>query len=131
MPISRAGKQQSVGSAFSNKGNPFDSDSDTEAPNTRPSRASSVPTKSKGGSGSAPNFENESIQELESYAVNKAEETTQKVDDCLRIAEMIREDATNTLVTLHQQGEQIHQTHQVAADMDRDLSRVRFPHYPF
>lgn len=126
MPISRAGKQHSVGSAFSNKSNPFDSDSDSEAPNTRPSRASSVPTKSKVGSSSAPDFENQSVQELESYAVNKAEETTQKVDDCLRIAEMIREDATNTLVTLHQQGEQIHRTHQVAADMDQDLSRVSF-----
>ncbi|KAF3326264.1 SNAP25 homologous protein SNAP33-like isoform X2 [Carex littledalei] len=123
MPISRPGKQHSVSSAFSNKANPFDSDSDSEAPNTRPSRASSVPTKSKVGSGSGPDFENQSIQELESYAANKAEETTHKVDDCLRIAEMIREDATNTLVTLHQQGEQIHRTHQVAANIDQDLSR--------
>lgn len=131
MPISRPGKQHSVSSAFSNKANPFDSDSDSEAPNTRPSRASSVPTKSKVGSGSGPDFENQSIQELESYAANKSEETTQKVDDCLRIAEMIREDATNTLVTLHQQGEQIHRTHQVAANIDQDLSRVNFLYYTF
>ncbi|KAJ3702799.1 hypothetical protein LUZ61_006504 [Rhynchospora tenuis] len=121
MPISRAGK--SVGSGFSKKANPFDSDSDSEAPNTRASRTSSAPTKSKAGSKSGPDFDNMSNQELESYAVNKAEKTTQKVDDCLRIAEMIREDATNTLVTLHKQGEQIHQTHQMAANIDQDLSR--------
>ncbi|BBH03993.1 soluble N-ethylmaleimide-sensitive factor adaptor protein 33 [Prunus dulcis] len=48
--------------------------------------------------------ENQSVEELENYAVYKAEETTKSVNGCLKIAEEIREDATKTLVTLHQQG---------------------------
>ncbi|KAJ3673909.1 hypothetical protein LUZ60_005901 [Juncus effusus] len=115
MPISRGRKQNSVDPGFSKKANPFDSDSDSEIPKSKlkPARASSGP----------PDFENQSLQELESYAVNKAKETTDKVNDCLKIAEVIKEDATRTLVTLHQQGEQIHRTHQQAADIDHDLSR--------
>lgn len=69
-------------------------------------------------------IENQSVQELENYSVYKAEETTKSVNNCLKIAEDIREDATKTLVTLHQQGEQITRTHHVAADIDQDLSRV-------
>ena len=69
-------------------------------------------------------LENQSVQELESYAVYKAEETTKSVNNCLKIAENMREDATKTLVTLHQQGEQITRSHHVAADIDQDLSRV-------
>ncbi|KAJ6835332.1 SNAP25 homologous protein SNAP33-like [Iris pallida] len=68
-------------------------------------------------------MENQSVQELEGYAVYKAEETTQKVNGCLRIAEEIREDASRTLVTLHQQGEQITRTHLTAANIEQDLSR--------
>ncbi|RDX86280.1 SNAP25-likeous protein SNAP33 [Mucuna pruriens] len=68
-------------------------------------------------------LENQSVQELEGYAVYKAEETTNSVNNCLKIAENIREDATKTLVTLHQQGEQITRSHHVAADIDHDLSR--------
>lgn len=69
-------------------------------------------------------LENQSVQELEGYAVYKAEETTKTVNSCLKIAEDIREDATQTLVTLHQQGEQITRTHDLAANIDHDLSRV-------
>ncbi|KAJ0980193.1 hypothetical protein J5N97_008448 [Dioscorea zingiberensis] len=68
-------------------------------------------------------IENQSVQELENYAVYKAEETTQKVNGCLKIAEEIREDATRTLVTLHHQGEQITRTHLDAANIEHDLSR--------
>lgn len=68
-------------------------------------------------------IENQSVQELENYAVYKAEDTTKTVNNCLKIAEDMREDATKTLVTLHQQGEQITRTHHVAADIDQDLSR--------
>lgn len=68
-------------------------------------------------------MENQSVQELENYAVYKSEETTKNVNSCLKIAEDIREDATRTLVTLHQQGEQITRTHMTAADIDQDLSR--------
>jgi len=69
-------------------------------------------------------LESQSVQELENYAVYKAEETTKSVNSCLKIAEEMREDATKTLVMLHQQGEQITRSHHVAADIDHDLSRV-------
>lgn len=68
-------------------------------------------------------LENQSVQELENYAVYKSEETTKSVNNCLKIAEEMREDATKTLVMLHHQGEQITRSHHVAADIDHDLSR--------
>lgn len=69
-------------------------------------------------------IENQSVQELENYAVYKAEETTNTLNGCLKIAEEMREDASNTLVKLHQQGQQITRTHQAVADIEHDLSRV-------
>lgn len=71
-------------------------------------------------------LDNMSTQELEGYAVDQAEETTKSVNNCLKIAEDIRDDANKTLDTLHAQGEQIHRTHEKAADMDKDLSKVSF-----
>ncbi|XP_071723302.1 SNAP25 homologous protein SNAP33-like [Rutidosis leptorrhynchoides] len=68
-------------------------------------------------------IENQSVQELEDYAVYKSEETTKTTKACLKIALDMREDAANTLVKLHEQGEQITRTHHVAADIDHDLSR--------
>ncbi|CAN4086280.1 unnamed protein product [Withania somnifera] len=68
-------------------------------------------------------FENQTVQELENYAAHKAEETTKAVNNCMKIAEDIRQDATKTLITLHQQGEQITRTHHTAADIEHDLSR--------
>ncbi|XP_071715914.1 SNAP25 homologous protein SNAP33-like [Rutidosis leptorrhynchoides] len=68
-------------------------------------------------------LENQDVQELEHYAAYKAEETTKTVNSALKIAENIREDATKTIITLHQQGEQITRTHMTAADIDQDLSR--------
>lgn len=68
--------------------------------------------------------ENQSVQELEGYAVYKAEETTKSVQGCLKVAEDIRSDATRTLVMLHEQGEQITRTHHKAVEIDHDLSRV-------
>lgn len=70
------------------------------------------------------NFDDMSVQELEDYAVNQAEDTTRSVNNCLKIAEDIRKDGAKTLETLHQQGEQIHRTHEMAVEMDRDLSKV-------
>ncbi|KAK9669175.1 hypothetical protein RND81_13G113700 [Saponaria officinalis] len=67
--------------------------------------------------------DNQSVEELENYAVYRSEETTKTVNSCLKIAEGIREDATNTLLTLHQQGEQITRTHEEAVNIDYDLSR--------
>lgn len=124
MPVSRAAKP------VSSKPNPFDSDSESEF-TSKPARASSSysvdpSTKSqyKNGFHDSGGFENQSVQELESYAEYKADETTQRVNDCLRLAENIREGATNTLITLHKQGEQINRTHETAANIDQDLSRV-------
>uniref|UniRef100_A0A0C9RLU5 TSA: Wollemia nobilis Ref_Wollemi_Transcript_11913_1873 transcribed RNA sequence n=1 Tax=Wollemia nobilis TaxID=56998 RepID=A0A0C9RLU5_9CONI len=67
-------------------------------------------------------LEGQSVQELEGYAVYKAEETTTVVNNCLKVAENIREEGSKTLVLLHQQGEQITRTHNVAVDIDHDLS---------
>ncbi|CAA0825540.1 Putative SNAP25 homologous protein SNAP30 [Striga hermonthica] len=69
--------------------------------------------------------ESVSMQELEGYAVNQSRETTKSIDNCLKIAAENREDGAWTLDTLHQQGEQIHRTHVMAADMDRNLSKVQ------
>ncbi|XP_020577164.1 SNAP25 homologous protein SNAP33 [Phalaenopsis equestris] len=69
-------------------------------------------------------FESQSsVQELEKYAVQHAEETTQKINASLKVAEEIREVSSKTLVTLHQQGEQITRTHLTATNIDQDLSR--------
>lgn len=97
------------------KGNYFDEDDDDDWGRKPASSAAS-----KGG------LENQSVQELENYAVNKAEETTNSVNNCLRIAEDIRSDATRTLDMLHQQGDQITRTHNMVVDTEKDLSRVCF-----
>ncbi|KQJ94564.1 SNAP25 homologous protein SNAP33 [Brachypodium distachyon] len=67
--------------------------------------------------------EGQSVQELEGYAAYKAEETTQRVHGCVKIAEEMRDTASKTLVTVHQQGQQIRRTHAMAVDIDQDLSR--------
>ncbi|KAF5785924.1 hypothetical protein HanRHA438_Chr10g0446781 [Helianthus annuus] len=71
-------------------------------------------------------LENQDVQEPEHYVAYKAEETTKTVNSALKIAETIREDATKTMITLHQQGEQITRTHITVADIEQDLSRVLF-----
>jgi synaptosomal-associated protein 25 len=105
-------KQNSLGTPV-HRTNPFDSDSDSEVP-SKSSRAQSVPVKRT----------DQSVQELEDYTITKARETTHKVKDCVRAAEAIREDATQTLQTLHRQGEQIARSHHLAADIERDLTVV-------
>nr|ALH22085.1 soluble N-ethylmaleimide-sensitive factor adaptor protein 33 [Vincetoxicum mongolicum] len=107
------------------KTNPFDDDNDDvkETSSSAYSLASSARNKYKNDFRDSGGLENQSVQELEDYAVYKAEETTKAANGCLKIAEEIREDATKTLVTLHQQGEQITRTHYAAADIDHDLSR--------
>uniref|UniRef100_A0A5B6YIG8 t-SNARE coiled-coil homology domain-containing protein n=1 Tax=Davidia involucrata TaxID=16924 RepID=A0A5B6YIG8_DAVIN len=87
------------------------------------SSSSAARNKHKNGFRDSEELENMSVQELESYAVNRSEETTKTVNNCLKIAEDIRQDATRTLDTLNQQGEQITRTHMMAADVDRDLSK--------
>ncbi|KAL0357425.1 UNVERIFIED_CONTAM: SNAP25 homologous protein SNAP33, partial [Sesamum calycinum] len=103
--------------------NPFDDDETKRTSSTQWSINSSERNRYKNDFRDSGGLENQTVQELENYAVYKAEETTKSVNGCLKIAEEMREDATKTLVTLHQQGEQITRTHMVAADMDHDLSR--------
>lgn len=104
--------------------NPFDDVDDDDVNGiSSSSYFSSSKNKYKNAFRDSEGLDNQSVQELENYAVYKAEETTKTVNSCLKIAEDIREGATKTLVTLHQQGEQIMRTHMVAADIEQDLSR--------
>ncbi|XWS69648.1 hypothetical protein CRYUN_Cryun04dG0197100 [Craigia yunnanensis] len=68
-------------------------------------------------------LQSQTMEDLENYAVYKAEETTISVNNCLKIAENIREDATRTLDTLHLQGQQIERTHVMAVEIDKDLHK--------
>lgn len=150
-PNTNVVKQNSVEPGSLAKANPFDSDSDSDTKNTLTTarRTSSEPVlpyvnaatlsddEGRGGiSGGyaarnkykndfrdSGGMENQSVQELENYAAYKSEETTKSVNSCLKIAEDIRDDASKTLVTLHHQGEQITRTHNMAANIDQDLSR--------
>lgn len=101
--------------------NPFDDDIIKESSFSQ--KFLSARNKYKNDFRDSGGLENQTVQELENYAVYKAEDTTKSVNYCLKIAEDMREDATKTLVMLHQQGEQITRTHLAAADIDHDLSR--------
>ncbi|KAG2651326.1 hypothetical protein PVAP13_1NG280100 [Panicum virgatum] len=114
--------------AASSKPNPFDSDSDSESqPAKKSSGAYQAPADAKkrykDGFRDAGGLENQSVEELEHYAAYKAEETTDALAGCLRIAEDIKQDATDTLITLHKQGEQISRTHEKAVEIDQDLTK--------
>ncbi|CAM8926868.1 unnamed protein product [Rhodiola kirilowii] len=100
----------------------FDDDSVKKTPASY-SSGSSARNKYKNDFRDSGGYDNQSVQELESYAVHKSEETTKTVNNCLKIAEDIREDASKTLVQLHHQGVQINRTHMVATEIDHDLSR--------
>lgn len=105
--------------------NPFDDyDGKEKSSSLSNSITSAAKNKYKNDFHDSGGLENQSVQELENYAVYKAEETTKNVNSCLKIAEDIRADATQTLVTLHQQGEQITRAHELAPNIDHDLSRV-------
>ncbi|XP_020579802.1 putative SNAP25 homologous protein SNAP30 [Phalaenopsis equestris] len=69
------------------------------------------------------NFENQSVQELEKYCVHKAEETTQTINGCMKVAEEIRVVSSRTLSSIHQQGEQIIRTHSTTVTIDHELNR--------
>ncbi|KAI5074328.1 hypothetical protein GOP47_0010289 [Adiantum capillus-veneris] len=68
-------------------------------------------------------LEYKSMEDLEGYALQKAEDTTSTVQNCLRVAEEMKCDATRTLLNLHEQGEQITKTHELTFDIDHNLSR--------
>ncbi|XP_076915418.1 SNAP25 homologous protein SNAP33-like [Bidens hawaiensis] len=141
----RAAKSNSVDPDFSDKHapNPFNSDDELNKKSTlkpvQDSRTALFDDDEVKGSGYKVSYtsrnrykndfvdsggiENQDVQELEHYAAYKAEETTKTVNSALKIAENMREDATKTMITLHQQGEQITRTHMTAADIEQDLSR--------
>ncbi|CAD5312646.1 unnamed protein product [Arabidopsis thaliana] len=72
--------------------------------------------KYKNGFNDSGGLQSQTTEELEKYAVYKAEETTKGVNNCLKIAEDIRSDGARTLEMLHQQGEQINRTHEMAGE---------------
>ncbi|KAL7587811.1 putative SNAP25 homologous protein SNAP30 [Lactuca sativa] len=102
-------------SAPPGKSNPIDDDDDDD--DFFGKKKTTIKKKSKA------ELDGMSNQELEHYAVDQAQETTKSVNNALKIAEDIKSDAGKTLDTLHAQGEQIHRTHEKAADMEKDLSR--------
>ncbi|CAN1137486.1 Putative SNAP25 homologous protein SNAP30 [Linum perenne] len=100
-----------------------DSDSDDEVQKWRKKPSAAEKKKYENGFQDSGGLESQSVQELESYAVYKAEETTSTVNNCLKIADDIRGDASKTLDMLHAQGDQIQRTHEMAVDMDKDLGK--------
>ncbi|GAQ90451.1 SNAP25 homologous protein [Klebsormidium nitens] len=62
-------------------------------------------------------------QEQEAAMLRVAEKTTADARRVLKIAEDTRDIGANTLVTLHEQGEQIRRTHQTAVQVDQELSK--------
>jgi len=103
--------------------NPFDGEVKKGPSSSKQSLTSNSKYQYKNNFRDSGGVENQSVQELEGYAVYKAEETTKSVQGCLKVAEDIRSDATRTLVMLHEQGEQITRTHHKAVEIDQDLSR--------
>ncbi|KAL1196777.1 SNAP25 homologous protein SNAP33 [Cardamine amara subsp. amara] len=103
--------------------NPFDDDDEVEKRFTSLSKLSDAKSRYRNDFRDSGAVENQTVQELESYAVYKSEETTKSVQGCLKVAEDIRSDATRTLVMLNEQGEKITRTHQKAVDIDYHLSR--------
>ncbi|CAN0929468.1 Putative SNAP25 homologous protein SNAP30 [Linum grandiflorum] len=101
----------------------IDSDSDDEDQQWRKKPSGATKKKYENGFKDSGGLESQSVQELEGYAVYKAEETTSTVNNCLRIAEDMKQDASKTLDMLHAQGDQIQRTHEMAVDMDKDLSK--------
>ncbi|BAT99113.1 hypothetical protein LR48_Vigan09g178100 [Vigna angularis] len=105
------------------KGNPFDEDDDDDWVRKPSSTASKDKNRYKNDFRDSGGLDNQSVQELENYAVHKSEETTNSVNNCLRIAEDIKDEATRTLDMLNEQGEQITRTHNMVVDTEKDLSR--------
>lgn len=134
-PSNRISPQPCVGAAKNFSSNPFDDDDDNEeekeeaekrvTSSSKPSLDVDAKSRNRNDFRDAGGVENQTVQELESYALYKSAETTRTVQGCLKVAEDIRSDATRTLVMLNEQGEQITRTHQKAVDIDHDLSRVR------
>ena len=69
--------------------------------------------------------EKNSLQELEDYALQESEDTTKSIWNCIKVAEDMKEEASRTVINLHQQGEKMIQSHQVAVHIDQNLTMVR------
>ncbi|XP_010483785.1 PREDICTED: SNAP25 homologous protein SNAP33 [Camelina sativa] len=110
-------------SSLADMTNPFDGGEVQRGGSSKQSLVSNSRYQYKNNFRDSGGIDNQSVQELEGYAVYKAEETTKSVQGCLKVAEDIRSDATRTLVMLHDQGEQITRTHHKAVEIDHDLSR--------
>ncbi|CAA7026965.1 unnamed protein product [Microthlaspi erraticum] len=127
-PSNRISPQPCV-AAKSFSSNPFDDDDEKKeaekrvTSSSKPSLTFDAKSRFRNDFRDAGGLENQTVQELESYALYKSEETTRTVQGCLKVAEDIRSDATRTLVMLNEQGEQILKTHDKAVDIDHDLSR--------
>ncbi|CAN7118026.1 unnamed protein product [Brassica rapa subsp. narinosa] len=87
--------------------NPFDDANDEEEVEKRLKPSFKNHFRESGG------VENQTVQELESYAVYMSDETTKTVQGY----------ATRTLVMLNEQGEKITRTHHKAVDLDHDLTQ--------
>lgn len=68
-------------------------------------------------------FVNQAVMDLEKHAVQKSQETTSTLKNCLRVAEDTMGVGAQTLISLHEQGVQIERTHEKAVDLDQHLSR--------
>ena len=69
-------------------------------------------------------FVNQAVMDLEKHAVNKSQETTSTLKNCLRVAEDTMGVGAQTLISLHEQGVQIERTHERAVDIDQHLGKV-------
>ncbi|KAL2613164.1 hypothetical protein R1flu_024856 [Riccia fluitans] len=68
-------------------------------------------------------FADQSVEELEQYAIKGSQDTTSSIKNCLRIAEDTVGVASKTMETLHDQGEQIRRTHETAVTVEQELGR--------
>ncbi|KAH7433035.1 hypothetical protein KP509_07G051400 [Ceratopteris richardii] len=67
-------------------------------------------------------LEQRSVEDLEGYSLQKTKETTQLLKKCLKITEDMKGNATHTLTSLHQQGEKLRHTHEVAHGLEQNLT---------
>ncbi|XP_024545149.1 SNAP25 homologous protein SNAP33 [Selaginella moellendorffii] len=86
------------------------------------SRASSAPPP---GAGLRRDLDgdDEDLQELQQQALGTSQETTSAIQSCLRVAEDMRHEATQTIVQLHEQGQQIRRTHESALVLEQELNK--------
>ncbi|KAL3679917.1 hypothetical protein R1sor_022873 [Riccia sorocarpa] len=68
-------------------------------------------------------FADQSVEELEQYAINRSQDTTSSIKNALRIAEDTVGVATKTMETLNEQGQQIRRVHGTAVTVEQELGR--------